>query len=314
MDYQPRTFGERFAATYDSHPERADTSASVDLLEEFARGGPVLELAIGTGRVALPLAWRGLRVDGVEVSPDIVAKLRAKPGGDQVQLAIRDMKDVPVSGQYPLIYLVFNTLFNLITQDDQVGCFENVAAHLVADGVFLIEAVVPDLRQFRNDQYVQAEAVELDEVRLDVCRLDSLAQRLDKSHLVISNGGVHAYPVVLRYVWPSEMDLMARIAGLRLQHRWASWTREPLTSTSTSHISVYGRYRASAMVRPALQSVTGPDRRCERRSRRMVRPPAGFQRRSSIASRPSRFVHGAAGCLGEPRVVAEGRTCRRRIR
>jgi SAM-dependent methyltransferase len=244
MDYQPMTFGQRFADTYDELGQRPDTTACVDLLEQLAGGGPVLELAVGTGRVALPLAARGLRVDGVEASPEMVAQLRAKAGGSQLAVTIGDMKDVPVSGRYRLIYLVFNTLFNLVTQDDQVACFANVAAHLSDDGVFVVEAGVPDLGRFRGDQEVSASLVDLDAVQLTACRLDAAAQRWDTTHLRFAGGAspsLRLYPVTLRYVWPAEMDLMARLAGLRLIDRWAGWRREAYVSASTSHVSVYGR-------------------------------------------------------------------------
>jgi hypothetical protein len=172
----------------------------------------------------------------------MVAKLRAKPGGDQVAVTIGDFAAVPVAGAYPLIYLVYNTLFNLLTQDDQVRCFENVAAHLTEDGSFVVEAYVPAyLTRLRSDQYVDAEAIEVDEVTFDVGRHDPVKQLYYESHVVLSREGVRLFPIVNRYAWPSELDLMARIAGLRLKERWANWNREPFTATSTSHVSVFGR-------------------------------------------------------------------------
>jgi SAM-dependent methyltransferase len=242
-NYKPMTsFGEETAATYDRVDARDDTMATVDLLEELARGGPALELAVGTGRVALPLAARGIRVDGIDLSPEMIARLRAKPGGDQIEVALGDFADVPVSGQYRLIFLVFNTLFNLLTQDDQVRCFENVAAHLTTDGLFVIEAFTPTfLTRLRDNQYVDAEYISVDEVRLDVGRHDAVNQLLDESHLIFSGGSVQLFPIVSRYAWPSELDLMARIAGLRLKERWSGWNREPFTAASSSHVSLYGR-------------------------------------------------------------------------
>ncbi|MGI8825249.1 MAG: class I SAM-dependent DNA methyltransferase [Chloroflexota bacterium] len=204
--------------------------------------GAALELAIGTGRIALPLAARGVHVDGIDISPAMVARLRAKPGGGQISVTMGDFADVPVSGTYRLIFVVFNTLFNLLTQHDQVRCFENVAAHLTADGSFVVEAFVPAyLTRLRDDQYVDAEAVGVDEVRLDVGRHDAVMQRLEESHVHLSREGVRLYPTVTRYAWPSELDLMARIAGLRLKDRWAGWNREPFNSASSMHVSVYGR-------------------------------------------------------------------------
>jgi len=242
-NYEPLTsFGEDVAAIYDDLSPRGDTSETVAFLEQLAGGGPALELAIGTGRVALPLAARGLRVDGIDLSPAMVAQLRAKPGGDQIAVTLGDFADVPVQGAYLLIFVVFNTLFNLLTQDDHVRCFENVAAHLTADGAFVVEAFVPTfLTRLRDDQYVDAEAIGVSEVRLDVGRHDPVTQRLEESHVVLSGAGVRLYPSVTRYAWPSELDLMARIAGLRLKERWAGWNREPFTVTSRMHVSVYGR-------------------------------------------------------------------------
>lgn len=245
-NYQPiMSFGEEDAEMYDTEPDvsqRADTSATVAFLAGLAGDGPALELAIGTGRVALPLAAQGIRVDGIDFSAAMVARLRAKPGGDRIAVTVGDFADVPVQGSYRLIYVVFNTLFNLLTQDDQVRCFEHVAAHLTDDGSFVVEAATPnDLLRLRNNQYVDAEALAVDEVRLDVGRFDAVTQRLEESHVVLSSEGVRVHPIVTRYAWPSELDLMARIAGLHLKERWGGWNREPFTSASNNHVSVYGR-------------------------------------------------------------------------
>ena len=240
--YDAATYGERVADIYDDlYGERQDTSAAVAFLEEKAGGGPALELAIGTGRVALPLAARGIRVDGIDVSPAMVAKLRAKPGGETISVTMGDFADVPVAGSYRLVYLVFNTLFALLTQDDQLRCFENVAGHLTDDGVFVVEVFVPDLGRFERDQHVGTTTVAVDRVQLEVSRHDAVTQRVDSSHVIFSDGGVRLYPVAVRYAWPSELDLMARIAGLRLVERWEGWDREPFRSTSDTHVSVYGR-------------------------------------------------------------------------
>jgi SAM-dependent methyltransferase len=241
--YEPSaSFGEDTADIYDDVARRRDELATVAFLEQLAHGGPALELAIGTGRVALPLAACGIHVDGIDISPAMVERLRAKPGGDQISVTIGDMADVPVPGSYRLVFVVFNTLFNLLTQEDQVRCFENVAAHLTDDGTFVVETFVPAfLYRLRSDQYVDAEAIGVDEVRLDVGRHDAVTQRLDESHVSLTREGVRLNPIVTRYVWPSELDLMARIAGLRLKERWAGWNREPFDSTSSNRISVYGR-------------------------------------------------------------------------
>lgn len=235
------SFGEDTAEIYDD-TARGDESETVEFLEKLAGGGPALELAIGTGRVALPLAARGVRVDGIDLSAAMVAKLRAKPGGDQISVTVGDFADVPVPGTYPLIYLVYNTLFNLLTQEDQIRCFDNVARHLTDDGRFVVEAFVPTfLYRLRDDQYVDAQAIGVAEVWLDVGRHDPVTQRLDETHVALTREGVRLYPIVTRYAWPSELDLMARIAGLRLLERWAGWSGEPLDANSARHISVYGR-------------------------------------------------------------------------
>lgn len=236
-----RSFGETVAATYDDSL-RGDEAETVACLEKLARGGPVLELAIGTGRIGLPLAAGGLRVDGIEQSTAMIRRLREKPGGEQILVTVGDMADVAVTGSYRLVYVVYNTLFNLLTQDDQVRCFENVARHLTDDGVFLVEAEIPDsFYRLRDGQYVDAEAVEVDTVTLDVGSFDPVTQLLDESHVTLSREGIRVSPIVTRYIWPSELDLMARIAGLRLRERWGGWAHEPFDSRSTRHVSVYGR-------------------------------------------------------------------------
>ena len=241
-NYKPvMSFGEDVAAEYGTG-KRGDEDAAVAFLERLAGGGPALELAIGAGRIALPLAARGVRVDGVDISPAMVAQLRVQPGGDALDVTIGDFADVPVAGKYRLIYVVWNTMFNLLTQDDQVRCFENVAAHLTDDGSFVIEAGSPDvLYRLRDHQYVNAESIEVDEVRLDVLRHDPVTQTLEESHVSLSRDGIRLNPVMQRYSWPSELDLMARIAGLRLKERWGGWEREQLTADSRTVVSVYGR-------------------------------------------------------------------------
>lgn len=235
------SFGEDVAGTY-RDSQRGDETVAVACLAQLAGPGPALELGIGAGRIALPLAARGIRVDGIEISPAMVVQLRVKPGGDQISVTIGDFAEVPVPGVYRLIYVVWNTFFNLLTQEEQARCFENVAAHLTDDGVFLIEAYTPAfLYRLSNDQYVEAESIEVAEVRLDLLRHDRATQIIEESHVSLSAAGVRLNPVVQRYAWPSELDLMARIAGLRLKHRWGGWNREPYTSASSLHVSVYGR-------------------------------------------------------------------------
>jgi len=172
----------------------------------------------------------------------MVAQLRAKPGGERISVAIGDLADVPVAGTYRLIFVVWNTLFNVLTQENQVRCFENVAARLADDGSFVVEASSPGfLHRLRDDQYVNAEAIEVDEVTLDVLRHDPVKQRIDENHVTLSREGVRLFPVAQRYAWPGELDLMARIAGLRLKERWAGWNRESVTAASGNLVSVNGR-------------------------------------------------------------------------
>lgn len=239
--YEPiMSFGDDVADLY-RDVQRGDELAAVAFLEQMAGRGPVLELGIGAGRIALPLAAQGIRVDGVDISPAMIDQLRAKPGGGDISVTVGNFADVPVPGVYRLIFVVWNTLFNLLTQEDQVRCFENVAHHLTDDGSFVVEAYVPAfLYRLRNDQYVEAEAIRVGEVRLDLLRHDMATQMIEESHVSLSSAGVRLNPVVQRYAWPSELDLMARMAGLRLKHRWGGWNREPFNSTSRAHVSVYG--------------------------------------------------------------------------
>jgi SAM-dependent methyltransferase len=238
--FDPATsFGPEVARHYEDSP-RGDEAETVDFLAGLAGGGPALEFAIGTGRIGLPLSQRGVRVDGIELSPDMVARLREKPGGRALDVTMGDMARAAAPGTYPLVYLVYNTIYNLLTQDDQVRCFENAARHLTADGCFVVEAGVPSA-WLRGTQFVSVERVANGEVVLDVNRYDPLTQILDENHVTLTGAGVRLGPISCRLIWPSELDLMARIAGLRLIDRWGGWHREPFTAASERHISVYSR-------------------------------------------------------------------------
>jgi SAM-dependent methyltransferase len=241
--YQPEmSFRDSVAEGYDEHSKRGDEAATVAFLEQFAQDGRALELAIGTGRIALPLAAKGVQVDGIDFSPAMIAKLRAKPGGQNLTIALGNFADVAVPDSYDLIYIVFNTLFNLLTQDEQVRCFVNVAAHLTERGVFVIEGGIPtEFCRLRKNQYVDLEDIEVDKVHLDLARYDPVAQLLEETHVTFSAKGTQLFPIVTRYAWPSELDLMARIAGLHRKERWANWNRAPITASSSNCISVYGR-------------------------------------------------------------------------
>src|SRR6266568_4420570 len=187
------SFDEDAAEIYDDEP-RGDEEAAVAFLSPLAGTGPALELAIGTGRIALPLAATGIKVDGVDLSEPMIARLRAKPGGENLDVVLGDFASVPVEGTYPLVYLVYNTLFNLLTQEDQVRCFQNVAAHLTEGGRFVVEAFVPTyLHRLRDDQYVDAEAIAVSEAWLDLGRHDPVAQRLEETHLRFTREGVRLH-------------------------------------------------------------------------------------------------------------------------
>lgn len=243
QDYNASTYGERIAEVYDEWYSgmALDTDAAVEFLATEAGKGPVLELAIGTGRIALPLAARGFDVHGIDASPSMVAKLGEKPGGERIPVTMGDFADVAVAGEYSLIYIVFNSIFGLLTQEDQVSCFRNVAAHLTEKGIFVVEAFVPDLQRFDRNQRLAVETIERDHVRIEASRHDPVNQNVQSRHVVVGEEGIKAYPLKIRYAWPSELDLMARIAGLRLRDRWGGWRREPFRAASTSHVSVYGR-------------------------------------------------------------------------
>lgn len=239
--YGASFFGEREAAVYDDHVadmfDPAVVTPVAEMLAGLAAGGRALEMGIGTGRIALPLAARGVRIHGIDASGAMVARLRAKPGSDAIDVTIGDFATTRVDGQFALVYLIFNTIFNLRTQDEQVACFQNAAAHLASGGHFVIELGVPDLQRLPPGQDVFVYRVDARTMSFDV--YDVVTQRLTSNHFVVDNGRVSSYPVEGRYAWPAELDLMARIAGLRLSERWAGWKREPFTSLSRSHVSLY---------------------------------------------------------------------------
>ena len=237
--YDEMTYGERIADVYDELYSDYEESA-VDLLQELAGRGRALELGIGTGRLALPLCHRGVNVTGIDASQAMIDQLRAKPGGDGVEVVMGSFVAIDLDACFDLVYIVFNTFLGLQTQEEQVECFRSVAEHLTEEGVFLIEAFVPDRCRFDDDQTVRAVHVSEDVVRLDVTRHSPVGQQVTSQHVVLSAKGVRLYPVRIRYAWPSELDLMARLAGLRLKHRWGSWDRREFTGASGKHISVYG--------------------------------------------------------------------------
>ena len=238
--YQPMTsFGHEESLRYDAEDTRGDEEQTVAFLARLAAGCPALEFAVGTGRIALPLAAAGVPVEGIEMSPHMVARLREKPGGDAIPVTIGDMSEVSTGSTYGLVYLVYNTIGNLLTQDAQVRCFGNAARHLAGDGVFVLECRVPDAPARPGHQFVDAEHVGVDHVVLDVCRYDPVTQILDENHVRITPRGITLGPIRVRLAHPPEFDLMARLAGLQLRQRWGGWGQEPFTGTSWRHISVY---------------------------------------------------------------------------
>jgi SAM-dependent methyltransferase len=234
-------FDERVAARYDqSAAEMFDPAVVdpvIDLLVELAGSGRALELGIGTGRIALPLAQRGVPVHGIELSKAMVARLRAKPGGENIGVTIGDFATTTADGTFSLAYLVFNTILNLTTQAAQIACFRNVAAHLEPGGCFVIEVGVPGLQRLPPGETIRAFHVS--ETRWGFDEYDVGTQGLTSHHFEIVDGKLERLSVPFRYAWPSELDLMALLAGMRLRERWSGWRREPFTSDSREHVSVW---------------------------------------------------------------------------
>jgi len=234
-------FGEEVAARYDERHARLATADVVDPIVDFLAGvagdGPALELGVGTGRIALPLAAQGIAVHGIDLSEAMVARLRAKPGGDELEVTIGDFATTRVEGTFSLVYLVANTIMNLTTQDQQVDCFQNAAAHLEPGGCFVIEVLVPGLQRLPAGERYQAFDVSPTHLGFD--EIDVATQRLTSHHFWIDDGEAQVFSPPFRYVWPSELDLMARLAGMSLRERWGGWEREPFTAESAKHISVW---------------------------------------------------------------------------
>jgi SAM-dependent methyltransferase len=234
-------FGERVAATYDQSSAEMFAPAVVDPAVDFLAGlagrGAALELGIGTGRIALPLARRGVRVHGIDLSEAMVARLRAKPGAERIGVTMGDFATATVDGRFSVAYLVFNTIMNLTTQDAQVACFRNVAAHLEPGGCFVIETGVPQLQRLPPGETVRA--FELGPTRLGFDEYDVASQGLVSHHYALVEGRLEVISMPFRYVWPAELDLMARLAGMTLRERWSGWRREPFTGDSTTQVSVW---------------------------------------------------------------------------
>jgi hypothetical protein len=238
-------FGEQVAARYDEHTaamfDPAVVEPAVDFLAGLAGEGAALEFAIGTGRIALPLAARGIDVHGIDLSEAMVAKLREKPGGELIPVTIGDIATTRVEGSFALVFLVFNTIPNLTSQAAQVACFRNAAAHLEPRGRFVVEVRVPQLRLLPPGHTFRA--FQLSEHYVGIDEYDTAGQRMTSHHYRLNGGQVELRSIPFRYVWPSELDLMAQLAGMTLRERWADWTRQPFTAESGSHVSVWERER-----------------------------------------------------------------------
>ncbi|HEX4249131.1 MAG TPA: class I SAM-dependent methyltransferase [Pseudonocardia sp.] len=235
-------FGEHIAARYDDASGAgvfapAVVEETVDLLAELAEGARALELGIGTGRIALPLSARGVRVHGIDLSTAMLARLREKPGAERVGVTVGDFAGARVPGRFGLAYLVFNTIMNLTTQDEQIACFRNVADHLEPGGRFVIEVGVPELQRLPAGESFRPFTVSATKLGFD--EYDVATQQLVSHHYSFVDGRAERFSIPFRYVWPAELDLMARLAGLRLRHRWSDWGRQPFTSDSTKHVSVW---------------------------------------------------------------------------
>lgn len=238
-------YGDRIAEVYDERYTDQfvdETAATVTFLRDLAGTGPALELGVGTGRIAIPLSEAGVEVHGIDASEAMVARMRAKPGGDRIPVTIANFADFALEARYRLVYVVFNTFFGLLTQDEQVSCFRAVARHLDDDGVFVIQAFVPDVTRFDvHNQRVSMESMTEDDVTLEVSDHDPFAQRTDTALVVLSESGTRIYPLKVRYAYPAELDLMARLASLTLRERWAGWDRSPFPGPTWNHVSVWGR-------------------------------------------------------------------------
>jgi SAM-dependent methyltransferase len=244
--FDPAEYGRQAAPGYDELHAELDPSAAVETLADLAGGGPVLEFGIGTGRLALPLAERGLAVHGIEGSPDMAELLKSKPGGQDIPVVVGDFAKATAGDDFQLAFLAYNTIYALPTQDAQVDCFVNAARHLRPGGRFVVEAWVPDVGAFRNGGAVRPVQVSGGHVELEVANLHAAEQTMLTTKIHLSERGIRLIPANHRYAWPSELDLMARIAGLGLAHRWETWQRAPFHDGSTTHVSVWEKRGASA--------------------------------------------------------------------
>ncbi|MEU4574759.1 MULTISPECIES: class I SAM-dependent methyltransferase [Nonomuraea] len=239
--FDASAYGRGIADIYDATVRGLPTDQAVDLLHELADGGPVLEFGIGTGRLALPLAARGLEVAGIDGSAEMVEVLRGKPGGDRVPVTIGDFSTATADGSYALVVLAANTVYALPSQDAQVACFRNAAAHLRPGGRFVIEAWVPDPAAFRDGSALRLLSMTEDAVVAEAAVLSPAGQHMHTTRIRLTAEGVRLLPANHRYAWPAELDLMARLASMEREHRWSDWARTPFGDDSRAHVSVYRR-------------------------------------------------------------------------
>lgn len=242
-NFDPTAYGgSGIADDYDAlYAGEWDTDGAVELLAQLAGPGPVLELGIGTGRLALPLLERGFEVHGVEASPEMLEKLRAKPRGSEIPVTLGDFAEVNAGSDFSLVVLAVNTIFALPDQDAQVACFANAARHLAPAGAFVVEAWIPDVGAFRHNRLVRPRITRSDVVSVETAVLDPVEQMMRTTQAVMSNGSLRLYPANHRYAWPSELDLMARLAGMHREARWEDWVRSPFDGESRTHVTVYRR-------------------------------------------------------------------------
>jgi SAM-dependent methyltransferase len=240
--YDPAAYGRAVAGDYDKlYKTVPETDETVAMLAELSGGEPILEMGIGTGRLALPLKERGIEVAGIEGSPEMVEQLRAKPGGDEIPVTVGDFAEVRVDGEFAVVVLALHTIFGLPTPDHQIRCFKNAARHLAPGGVFVIEARVIDPSEFQGGKAIQPRFSDAEQVEIQVQSFDAVTQRVEVTNVHLSNAGVRLNAYVNQYTTPREFDLMGRLAGMRLRDRWDGWCREPFTAHSRRHVSVYER-------------------------------------------------------------------------
>jgi hypothetical protein len=236
-------FDEAQAERYDEYSaemfDPAVVEPAVSFLAALAGEGRALEFGIGTGRIAIPLSLQGVRVHGIDLSEPMVKRLRAKPGAEQIEVTVGDFAKTRVPGSFAVVYLVYNTIENLTQQDSQIDCFRTAAAHLEPGGTFVVEVAVPQLRRLPPGETVRAFSVNGSHLGFD--EYDTATQGLISRHYRVSDGKLDAFSIPFRYVWPSELDLMARLAGMTLRGRWSNWSREPFTRDSTQHVSVWDK-------------------------------------------------------------------------